>query len=151
MSDDDISSLLDQGQFTLEVPGSSIEISPDDVEIVSEGVHGWLVGQDAGITVALDPQITEDLLDEGYARETVNRIQNLRKQAGFDVTDRIRVTYRASKGLHGAFTSHGDWIRNETLALELQDAENPDGELVETFELENESLTLGVQRLISNE
>ncbi|NND71530.1 MAG: isoleucine--tRNA ligase [Rhodothermales bacterium] len=147
MSDDDIDSLLNDGSFVFQVDDSSIQIEPDDIEILSEGVHGWLVGQDAGITVALDVEITDDLLNEGYARETVNRIQNLRKQAGFDVTDRIRVTYRASKGLHNAFSEHAEWIRNETLALELQDAENPDGELVETFELENESLTLGVQRL----
>ena len=147
MTDDDISTLVDSGSFDLNLDGSTVSISSEDVEIVSEGVEGWLVGQDGSITVALDTNVTDDLRDEGLARESVNRIQNLRKQAGFEVTDRIRVTYRASTGLDKALRNHEEWIRNETLALELQGAEDPDGELVETFDLENERLTIGVERV----
>ncbi len=148
LSDEEISRLQQDGTLDLILDGETIPISQDDVEIVSEAVDGWLVGQQGMLTVALDPEISESLLHEGFARESVNRIQNLRKQAGFDVTDRIKVTYRATDGLNSALNNHADWVRNETLAVELQEAENPDGELVETFDIENENVTIGVKRLI---
>lgn len=148
LSDDEIATLQREGSLSLDLDGETVKISDDDVDIVSEGVDGWVVGQQGLTTVALDPEISESLLHEGFARESVNRIQNLRKQAGFEVTDRIKVTYSASGGLNSALVDHADWVRNETLAVELQEAENPDGELVETFEIENEKVTIGVQRLL---
>lgn len=148
LSDDEISSLQESGVIELNLDGETVQISGDEVEIVSEGVDGWVVGQQGALTVALDPTISETLLHEGFARESVNRIQNLRKQAGFEVTDRIKVTYSATDGLNSALNNHAEWVRNETLAVELQEAKNPDGELVETFEIENEKVTIGVQRLL---
>ena len=88
----------------------------------------------------------DDVRAEGLAREAVKRIQNLRKDAGFEVTDRIEIAYRGSPKIADAVTEYGDWIRNETLALELQPSDTPAGEAVETFEIDDEQITLGVRR-----
>jgi isoleucyl-tRNA synthetase len=144
-----ISDYLETGSITLEVDGETVELGPDDLEITSEGVEGWLVDQEDGVTVALDTTITDALRDEGFARESVNRMQNLRKRADFDVADRIIVEYRATERLADAITRHADWIRNETLALELHQSAEPHGEATETFEIGDEELTVGVQRVES--
>lgn len=146
LTDEDIQRFLEEGQLALEVEGESVVLYADDVEIVSEGIAGWLVGQEEGVTVALDTEITEQLLSEGLARESINRIQNLRKVAELEVTDRIEVEFRASERLALALTEHAEWIRNETLALELEQAENPAGTKVETFEIGAEVLTVGIRR-----
>ncbi|PEN13458.1 isoleucine--tRNA ligase [Longibacter salinarum] len=146
LDDDAITEYIDTGSIVLTVDGDEIELGPQDLDITSEGIEGWLVEQRAGITVALDTQISEALLEEGLARESVKRIQNLRKDAGFDVTDRIEIDYRGSDRIRGAITQWADWIRNETLALELQPSEQPEGEAVETFEIGDEQLTVAVRR-----
>jgi isoleucyl-tRNA synthetase len=135
------------GTLTLLVAGEPVELGGDDLEITSEGIAGWLVGQEEGVTVALDTTLTEALRAEGLARETVNRIQNLRKQADFDVTDRIAVRFHATPRLHAAIAQHAPWIRNETLALALEEAASPEGDLVESFDLDEERLLVGVRRL----
>jgi isoleucyl-tRNA synthetase len=146
MTDDDLDRFLAEGRLTLDVAGEAVVLEGDDLEITSEGIEGWLVGQEDGVTVALDTTISDELLAEGLARESVNRIQNLRKQAGFDVTDRIRVEYRAADAVVMAIGRHTEWIRNETLALELEQADEPDGELAREFELDGHTLTLAVRR-----
>ncbi len=98
------------------------------------------------MTVALDTTITEDLLAEGLAREVVNRVQNLRKNADFDVTDRIIVEYRATENLSKALRIYGSWIRNETLALELEESDEPEGEVIDSFDVGDETLHVGVRR-----
>ena len=137
---------LSEGRLILPLEGGDIELSGDDIEIVSEGIEGWLVEQEGGVTVALDTSITDALLVEGLARESVNRIQNLRKTANFDVTDRIFVEFDATDRLAGAIEAQSQWIRNETLATTLQLSRNPSGEVVETFEIGDEKLTVGVGR-----
>jgi len=146
LDDDAITAYIDTGSLVLEVDGEEIELGPKDLEITSEGIEGWLVEQRAGVTVALDTHISEALLQEGLARESVKRIQNLRKDAGFDVTDRIKIDYRGSDRIRGAIDQWADWIRNETLALELQPSEQPEGEAVETFDIGEEQLTVAVRR-----
>ena len=138
---------MQEGALVLDIDGESLALSGDDIEIVSEGIAGWLVGQEGGVTVALDTALDEDLLVEGLARESVNRIQNLRKAANFDVTDRIVIEFDASRRLQGAIEKQSTWIRNETLASSLQESRNPSGEVVETFEIGDERLTLGVERV----
>lgn len=145
LSEDQIQSFLDEDVLQVVVDGQTVALDRDDVEIVSEGIAGWLVGHEAGITVALDTELSETLISEGLARESINRIQNLRKTADFDVTDRIRIEYRASERLAQAMNVHAEWIRNETLALELHEAEQPTG-VVQTFEIGSEMLVIGVQR-----
>ncbi|NBC16632.1 MAG: isoleucine--tRNA ligase, partial [Bacteroidetes bacterium] len=149
LPDATISEYLETGSLTLEVDGETVELGPEDLEITSEGVEGWLVDQEDGVTVALDTTITDALRDEGFARESVNRMQNLRKQADFDVADRIIVEYQATDRLAEAIARHADWIRNETLALELHQSAEPHGEATATFEIGDEELTVGVQRVES--
>ena len=105
------------------------------------------MAQGGGVTVALDTQITEELLAEGLARESVKRIQNLRKDAGFDVTDRVEITFKGTDRIADAVREWADWIRNETLALELHASDQPTGETVETFDIGDEQITLGVRRV----
>ncbi|GIV59081.1 MAG: isoleucine--tRNA ligase [Rhodothermaceae bacterium] len=147
LSDDAIERYLTDGRLTLHVDGQEVALGPGDLEVVSEGIEGWLVGQEGGVTVALDTTITDELRAEGLARETVNRIQNLRKQANFEVTDRIAVRFRATPRLREAVRRHAEWIRNETLALELEEATHPEGDLVERFEIDAEEVTVGVRRI----
>ena len=146
LSDDQIQQFVEEGSLSLVVDGETVVLEGEDIEIVSEGIAGWLVGQEEGVTVALDTEISDELLSVGLARESINRIQNLRKMADFEVTDRIDVEFNASQRLAAALSRHADWIRNETLALELQEAHSPAGTKVETFEIGAEVLTVGIRR-----
>ena len=138
---------LQAGSVTVEVDGEAVVLGPDDLDVVSEGIEGWLGGQEGAVTIALDTTLTAALLAEGLARESINRLQNLRKKADFDVTDRIEVQYQATARLSSAIADHAVWIRNETLALELEEAEQPAGEVVETFLIGEDELTVGVRRV----
>ncbi|MGI9175090.1 MAG: isoleucine--tRNA ligase [Rhodothermales bacterium] len=146
LDSDAIDRYLGEGGLTLRIDGADVRLEGEDLEITGEGVAGWHVGQEGGVTVALDTEITDGLLREGLAREVVNRVQRLRKTADFDVTDRIALQYHATGGLAEAIGKHAPWIRNETLALELERAHEPAGEAVETFEIGAETLTVGVRR-----
>ena len=147
LSPDQIDALLGKGSILLEIGGEELSFSLEEIEVVSEGVEGWLVGQDGPVTVALDTTLDDDLLAEGFARESVNRIQNMRKAASFDVTDRIDIEFEATGLLASAITKQSDWIRNETLASSLQETKDPDGEVVQSFEIGEEQLIVGVSRI----
>ncbi|MEX2190424.1 MAG: isoleucine--tRNA ligase [Bacteroidota bacterium] len=116
----DISRLLMDGALSIRMDGREFAIAPDDVEILHEEMKGWMVESSGPITVALDTQLNDLLIDEGLAREFVNRIQNLRKDAGFEVTDRIRIFYRSSDRLQKALDRMMSYVREETLALEVR-------------------------------
>jgi isoleucyl-tRNA synthetase len=145
MTDEEIDTYVDAGSITLELDGHPTEFAGDDIEVVSEGISGWLVGQEGKITVALDTEISTDLMREGLAREVINRIQNMRKEAGFDVTDRIHASWKGSTSIRETLGQHGNWIRNETLCLELETSENPEGVLVSEFDINTEKLTISVR------
>ena len=134
------------GTIDIVVDSRTITLGPGDVHIASEGIEGWLVGSEEGVTVALDTELTQELLYEGFARECINRLQNLRKRAGFGVTDRITVEYSATTQLATALARHKQWLRNEVLALTFEPAGEPAGEAVESFEFGGEQLTLGVRK-----
>ena len=144
---DTVDRYLREGSVTIDLDGEAVVLGPEDLDVVSEGIEGWLVGQEGAVTIALDTTLTEVLLAEGLARESINRLQNLRKKADFDVTDRIEVQYQATARLSSAIADHAVWIRNETLALELEEAEQPAGEVVETFLIGEDALTVGVRRV----
>ncbi len=145
---EDIEAYEASGHVRLTLPdGTEVELGPGDLEIISEGIEGWEVGQEEGVTVALDTTITEELRAEGLAREFINRVQHLRKKAGFEVTDRIRIETNAKGALAEAIRKHEKWIRNETLALALEFTESPRGEQVETFDIGGERVVIGVQRV----
>jgi isoleucyl-tRNA synthetase len=111
-----ISQLEKEGKYDLTVNDQVITITPDDVEISSEDIPGWLVTTDGELTVALDITITEDLKHEGIAREFVNRIQNLRKDKNFKVTDKIEISIQSHNQIDEAIRKHKDYIGSQTLA-----------------------------------
>ncbi len=107
------------GTWNLKLDGEVSRITTEDVEIISEDIPGWLVANEGRLTVALDITVTEELLHEGIAREFVNRIQNIRKDSGFEVTDKIRVVIEDLPSISAAVKKHSDYIASQTLALDI--------------------------------
>ena len=116
MSQEQISELEKNGSITLQVEGTDALIELADVEIFSEDVPGWTVANEGALTVALDVEVTEDLRREGIAREIVKKIQALRKESGFDITDRIAVSLSSSEASDAAVEQFRDYICNQVLA-----------------------------------
>jgi isoleucyl-tRNA synthetase len=114
-----INELDRNGSLDIEITGKSITLALDDVEISSQDIPGLLVANANGITVALDITITDELRKEGIARELVNRIQNLRKESGFEVTDKIKVQLQNHATLEAAIEANIEYIKSETLTSEL--------------------------------
>jgi isoleucyl-tRNA synthetase len=115
-SQQDIATLEKDGKFNLSIDGEAVTIEPGDVDIVAEDIPGWSVANKGSLTVALDITISEELKQEGDAREFVNRVQNIRKESGFDLTDRIFVTVLESKELKPSIIKYNDYICREILA-----------------------------------
>lgn len=122
-----INELEKKGQISLEISENSIILSSQEVEITSQDIPGWLVASDNGITVALDITITEELKKEGIARELVNRIQNIRKDSGFEVTDKIKVEIQTEAEIAEAIQANLEYIQTETLTKELQILDTVEG------------------------
>ncbi|MBZ4037351.1 isoleucine--tRNA ligase [Flavobacterium sp. 17A] len=118
-SAEQINQLDKQGTLDIVIAGNSVTLSLEDVEITSQDIEGWLVANSNGITVALDITISEELKNEGIARELVNRIQNIRKDSGFEVTDKIKVQIKRDGILEDAVSKNEDYIKSETLTDEL--------------------------------
>jgi isoleucyl-tRNA synthetase len=116
----DIKKIEQKGSLMLEINGKNITLGLDDVEITSQDIEGWLVANEGALTVALDVSITDELRNEGIARELVNRIQNLRKDSGFDVTDRIDVALQKDPNVELAIASNEMYIKSETLTEDLK-------------------------------
>lgn len=116
----DIASLEKNGSYTIEVGNETIDLLLEDVSITSEDIPGWLVASEGRYTVALDITVTEKLKDEGIARELVNRIQNLRKDKGYELTDKIMLKIQEHSAIINAINNHKNYICSETLANDLQ-------------------------------
>ncbi len=114
-----INELDKQGSIAIVISGNSIILTPEDVEISSQDIEGWLVANANGITVALDITLSEELVQEGIARELVNRIQNIRKDSGFEVTDKIKVQLQKNIFLENAVSKNLEYIMSETLTQSL--------------------------------
>ncbi|RXR20848.1 isoleucine--tRNA ligase [Flavobacterium amnicola] len=119
-----IAKLEREGEISLVISGNSVTLTTQDVEISSQDIEGWLVANSNGITVALDITISDELRKEGIARELVNRIQNIRKDSGFEVTDKITVTMLNDGEIQPAVTANLEYIKSETLTGELIFAES---------------------------
>lgn len=119
-SQDDIVNLEKTGQYNLEVEGETYELTLADFEITAEDIPGLLVANDGALTVALDVNITDDLAAEGMARELVNRIQNIRKDSDFEVTDRIKIQIEQHEAVAPAVKQFGKYIKQEVLADSLR-------------------------------
>ena len=119
LSQVDIERLEKENELTINVDGKMEIINLMDVEISTQDIEGWLVANQGNLTVALDVSISEDLRNEGIARELINRIQNLRKENGFNVTDKINLYIEKDGIVDAAVTSNASYIMNETLTKEL--------------------------------
>ncbi|WP_396210790.1 isoleucine--tRNA ligase [Flavobacterium sp.] len=123
-SQEQINEIDAKGELSLVISGNSIILTSQDVEISSQDIPGWLVANSNGITVALDITISEELKQEGIARELVNRIQNIRKDSGFEVTDKIKVQVQRNGELEQAIKNNENYIKDETLTEELNFTDN---------------------------
>ena len=129
------------GFLSIEISGNTITLSQDDVEISSQDIEGWLVANSNGITVALDITISSELKEEGIARELVNRIQNIRKDSGFEVTDKVKVLLQKNEVLEKAVLANEDYIKSETLTETLLFEDNvKDGIEIEFDEIKTRIL-----------
>ncbi|PRZ26371.1 isoleucine--tRNA ligase [Flavobacterium granuli] len=118
-SKEQINELDKQGSLNVVIAGNDVTLTLEDVEITSQDIEGWLVANSNGITVALDITISEELKQEGIARELVNRIQNIRKDSGFEVTDKIKVQLKRDGALEQAILKNEAYIKSETLTSNL--------------------------------
>ena len=116
----DIKNIEEKGKLDVEIHGKIIILELSDVEITSRDIEGWLVASSGRLTVALDVTLTEDLKQEGIARELVNRIQNLRKESGFELTDRIAVQFQKDEHIINAINNNLEYLKTETLTDELE-------------------------------
>ena len=117
---DDIASIESTNAWSGEIDGTEINLDGGDFEIIAQDIPGWLVSSENGITVALDITLTEELRQEGIARELINRVQNLRKDSGLEVTDKINLFVECSSELQNAIQKNGEYVCNEVLANNIQ-------------------------------
>ncbi len=139
---DDITRFETEGKWDLSLDGELYELSPEDIEIQSEDIPGWQVVTENGLTVALDITLSDALISEGIARELVNRIQNIRKNRDFNVTDCISISVEEKAGIGEAVNNFGEYIKSETLAKALVIQSEKEGEEIDW--LEGETIRIGV-------
>ena len=130
----------------MELNGEKVTVTPADFDITSEDMPGWLVASEGKLTVALDITITDELRREGVARELVNRIQNIRKESGFEVTDKISVEIEATELTTPAVESFADYIAQQTLATDVKAVANPAGTFVVDSDIDETPLKIAVTK-----
>ena len=130
LTQEQIAQLEMEGSIGINVEGQDLTVEAVDVDIISEDIPGWLVGNEGNLTVALDITLTDDLRNEGMARELVNRIQNIRKKSGLEITDRICVQIEPNEAATKAVEAFGDYIARQVLADDIK-LENNEGQTVE--------------------
>jgi len=138
---DKINAIDDGGLVKIRLNDVDYTLSSDDVEIYFEDIEGWLVASENGKTIALDTSINESLKNEGISREIVNRIQNLRKESNFNVSDKIIIELERNNLIEKAIFANLDYVKNETLAKELNFLDNLDS----TSKIEFDDFSLGVK------
>ncbi len=119
-SQKDIAFVEQEGSKDIEIAGQQVKLTREDVDILTEDIPGWTVATEGQLTIALDIAVTEELKQEGIAREFINKIQNLRKDSGFDVTDRINIKIESNNKINDAVLHHKSYICAQTLAVDLQ-------------------------------
>jgi isoleucyl-tRNA synthetase len=138
---------LDQtGTFSFDVNGTPATIGREDVTVAAQSIEGWLVESSEGLTVALDTTLAPELINEGLAREFVNRVQNMRKDAGLSVTDRIRICFETTDRLAVAITQKSDYIKSETLATQVS-AGRDSAEHWQSWEIDGENCGIGISKV----
>ena len=127
LNKDDIAAFEDEGQIKIKVDNQEITLLRENIEIISTEIEGWVVESENGVTIAIDTELTEDLIAEGYAREFVNRVQNMRKDFGLDVMDRIDVSLQSDNKFVDYIINFSEYIKAEVLAKELRTELNTNG------------------------
>lgn len=147
LTSEDISIFEQNGALAVTLDtGEIINLQSDDVVVVRHGLSGWSVETEDGLTVALDTELTDELLQEGIAREAVNRLQNMRKEADFDVTDRILITVVADDRISDAIRSKEDYIKAETLAEGVGYATLNGYDYTKTWDIDGVDVTFSIKR-----
>ena len=124
LSQEQIAELEQNGTIGISVEGQDLTVELADIEIISEDIPGWLVANEGTLTVALEVELTDELRQEGMAREIINRIQNLRKESGLEITDRISVVISPNAEAEAAVKAFGDYIKTQVLADSIDIADN---------------------------
>lgn len=146
MSQNDIIEFEKDGHFTFDINGTPVIVETSDVEIISEDIPGWLVANEGNLTVALDITVTDELKREGIAREIVNRIQNIRKDKDFDITDRIKVAISANSNTDAAIEEYKEYISKQVLADEIVVKELNGTEGVIELDMDDYKLLVSVEK-----
>ena len=143
----EIASFEASGAYSININGQQVDLTLADVEIISEDIPGWQVANDGRLTVALDITVTEELKNEGIAREFVNRIQNIRKESGYDVTDKITVQIQDHEFVREAVKRHASYIGSQTLAVSVNVVNNVTGSDVKEVEIEEVVVRMIVRKV----
>lgn len=139
------------GYLDLELDGlGTVRLGRNDLEIVRTGLEGWSVETQDGLTVALDTQLTDELIREGLAREFVNRVQNMRKEADYEVTDHIDVGFECDEPIRNAVSSTKEYIKAETLAESVQDHLLEQADFTKTWSIDEYSCTISIRRNVNH-
>ena len=124
LSQDEISALQTNGSINVSVDGQEATVDVADVEIISEDIPGWLVSNEGNLTVALEVELTDELRNEGMARELINRIQNIRKDTGLEITDRINVVVTPDASIEASLNGYAEYIKTQVLADSIEMGDN---------------------------
>jgi isoleucyl-tRNA synthetase len=146
---DEIKNLEKGINVVINVSGEDIEISREDVETVSSEITGWVVENEEGVTAAIDTELGDELIAEGLAREFVNRVQNMRKDAGYNVIDKIHISFTGSPELTQAVLSHSSYITNETLAENLLNKNNFNNGFKQDWKINDLDCTICIEKVKS--
>ena len=130
LSQEQIAEFEKAGSISIDVEGNTLNVDIADVEIINEDIPGWLVSNEGNLTVALDVELTDELLKEGMARELINRIQNMRKEMGLEITDRIRVTIAQNHKVEDSISIYKEYVQTQVLADDITVDDN-DGEEID--------------------
>ena len=148
MSQPDIAEFEKNGSFTFDIDGQQATIEKGDVEAISEDIPGWLVANEGNLTVALDITVTDELHREGIARELVNRIQNIRKTSGFDITDKIDVAIASNAETDQAVREYRDYMSRQVLANTFEIVDNLSGESVSELDFDTFKVNIRIVKSV---
>ncbi len=146
LTPEQLSLLSENKDVQVKVDGQQVQLSSEDVEIIQAEKENLVVESQGNLTVALDTTLTEELIDEGFAREFVHKLQNMRKEAGFEIADRIRIYYQTTDRLEKALKAFEDYIKVETLCLEFQRGDEK-GELRTSVRINGQPADIAVERV----
>jgi isoleucyl-tRNA synthetase len=147
LTSEEITKFEQQGSFTVTLDGGEIiNLHREDIIVVRHGLSGWSVETEDGLTVAADTELTDELVNEGIAREVVNRIQNMRKEADYDVTDRIVAAFRTDARTSEAVKAMEAYIMTETLAESMDYVPSGDYDFTKDWDIDGAEVTIFIKR-----